>query len=104
MMSVPSARSGIAPRSSLDEREVALAVVRAAHRLQDPARARLQRQVDVLADGVALGHRRDHRLAEVLRVRAREADPLDPVDRVARAQELAELGRDRRGAGRAPTS
>src|SRR5207253_5439231 len=28
---------------------------------------------------------------EVLRVRAREADPLDPLDGVARAQELAEL-------------
>ena len=45
----------------------------------------------VLADRLALGHRRDHRLAEVLRVRAREADPLDPVDRVAGAQQLAEL-------------
>ena len=48
--------------------------------------------MDVLADGVALGHRRDHRVAEVLRVRAREADPLDPLDGVAGAQQLAELG------------
>ena len=48
----------------------------------------------MLADGVALGHRGDDRLAEVLRMRAREADPLDPVDRVAGAQELAELGAD----------
>ena len=48
--------------------------------------------MDVLADGVALGDRRDHRLAEVLRMRAREADPLDPVDRVAGAEQLAELG------------
>ena len=104
MMSVPSARSGIASRSVLDERQVALARVRAAHRLEDPRRAGLQRQVDVLADGVALGHRGDHRLAEVLRVRAREADPLDPVDRVAGAQQLAELGADRRARGRGPTS
>ena len=43
-------------------------------------------------------------LAEVLRVRAREADALDPVDGVARAEQLAELGVDARAAGRAPTS
>ena len=48
--------------------------------------------MDVLADGVALDHRRDDGVAEVLRVRAREADPVDPLDRVACAQELAELG------------
>ena len=60
--------------------------------------------MDVLADGVALGDRGDHRLAEVLRVRAREADALDPVDGVARAQQLAELGADRRARGRGPTS
>ena len=57
----------------------------------------------VLADRVALGDRRDHRLAEVLRVRAREADALDAVDGVARAQQLAELGASS-GAGRGPTS
>src|SRR5262249_30294545 len=44
--------------------------------------------------GVALRHRRDHRRAEVLGMRAREPDPLDPVDRVAGAKELAELGSD----------
>ena len=92
MMSVPSARSGIASRSLSTRPQVALAVVRAAHRLEHPRRAGLQRQVDVLADRRALGHRRDHRLAEVLRMRAREADPLDAVDGVARAQQLAELG------------
>ena len=48
--------------------------------------------MNVLADGVALDHRGDHGVAEILRVRAREADPVDPVDRVACAQELAELG------------
>ena len=94
MMSVESARSGIAGAHLVDELEVALARVRAAHRLQDARRARLQRQVRVLADGGALGHRLDHRAAEVLRVRAREADALDAVDRVARAQQLAELGVD----------
>ena len=47
--------------------------------------------MDLLADGGGLGHRRDHGLAEVLRVRAREADALDPVDGVAGAQQLAEL-------------
>src|SRR5579883_781852 len=76
----------------LDEREVALARVGPAHRPQDPGGAGLERQVHVLADRVALGDRGDHRLAEVLRVRAREPDPLDPLDGVAGAQELAEVG------------
>ena len=62
------------------------------HRLQQARRAGLQRQVHVLAHRRALGHRGDHRLAEVLRVRAREADALDSLDRVAGAQQLAELG------------
>ena len=58
--------------------------------------------MDVLADGVAFGHRGDHRVAEVLRVRAREADALDPVDGVARAQQLAELGVEISGARSRP--
>ncbi len=48
----------------------------------------------VLADRSALCDRGDHRLAEVLRMRAREADALDPLDSVAGAEQLAELGRD----------
>ena len=91
MMSVPKARSGIGVAHTLDEREIALTRVGAPHRLQDSGRAGLERQVHLLADGRALGHRGDHRLAEVLRVRAREADPLDAVDGVAGAQQLAEL-------------
>ena len=51
--------------------------------------------MDVLADARALGERGDHGRAKVLRVRAREADPLDARNAVARAQELAELGSDR---------
>ena len=51
--------------------------------------------MDVLADGVALGERGDDGSTEVLRVRAREADPLDALDVVARTQELAELRSDR---------
>ena len=46
----------------------------------------------MLADGVAFGHRSDHRLAEILRMRARETDPLDPLDGIAGAQQRAELG------------
>ena len=102
MMSVPSARSGIAERSLSTRREVAIARVRPPHRLQDPRRAGLERQVDVLADRRALRDRRDHRLAEVLRMRAREADALDPLDRVAGAEELAELGREVRPEVAAP--
>ena len=37
----------------------------------------------VLANGFALRDRRDHGRAEVLGVRAREADALDAVDNVA---------------------
>ena len=44
----------------------------------------------VLAHGGALGHRGDDVAAEVLRVRTREADPLDPGDGVDRAEELLE--------------
>ncbi len=43
-----------------------------------------------------------HGAAEVLRVRAREADALDAVDRIARAQQLAELGVDVRQEVAAP--
>ena len=46
----------------------------------------------MLADRVAVGDRRDHRLSEVLGVRAREADPTDPVHVGTSAQQLAELG------------
>ncbi len=76
----------------IDEAEVALSPVRPTHPLEDPRRAGLERQVRVFADGVALGHRGDHRLPEVLRVRAREADAVDAVDGVDGAQQLAELG------------
>src|SRR6266576_805339 len=50
----------------------------------------------VLADGLALGHRVDYRAAEVLWMWAGEADALDAVDRIACAQQLAELGVERR--------
>ena len=88
----------------LDQAEVALTVVCPAHPLEDPRRARLERQVDVLADGRALGHRRDHGLAEVLRVRAREADALDSLDGVACPEQLAEVGVEAPGRGPGPTS
>ena len=74
------------------EPQVALAAVGAPHRLEDAGRARLQRQVRVLADRVALRHRGDHVAAEVLRMRAREADALDALDGVDGAQELGEVG------------
>src|SRR3954469_8150631 len=73
-----------------DAVEVAPAVVRPAHRLEDPRRARLQRQVDVLAERRQLGVRADDVLAHVLRVRARVADAVDAVDRVDQGQQLRE--------------
>ena len=74
----------------LHEAQVALPRVGAPHRLQNARRAGLERQVRVLADGLALGHRPDHGRAEILRVRAGEADAVDAVDPVAGAQELGE--------------
>ena len=47
--------------------------------------------MDVLAHGRRLCHGGDHGLAEVLRMRARESNPVDPFDVVARAEKLAEL-------------
>ena len=76
----------------VDERQVALAPVRAPHRLEDARRARLERQVRVLADRVALGHRRDHRRRKsfgcglVKRMRSM------PSTASHGAQQLAELG------------
>ena len=86
-----------------DPVQVALAVVRAPHRLQDPARTRLQRQMDVLAHALKLRVRADHVLAHVLRVRARVADALDPLDRVDLSEQLRER-RTLAGAGRARRS
>ena len=71
-----------------------LAAVSATHRLQDSRRAGLERQVRVLADRVALGHCGDHRRPEILRMRAREADPPDSVHGVAGAEQLAEVRPD----------
>ena len=50
--------------------------------------------MDVLADGRCLGDRFDDGVSEVLRVRAREANPLDAVDGAGGAEQLAELGLD----------
>ena len=77
-----------------DESEVARSIVGPAHRLEDARRPRLRRKMDVLADALTLGDRRDDGSAEVLGMRAREADAVDPGDGVARSEELAELGPD----------
>ena len=76
----------------LDQAQVALGAVGAAHRLQHAGGAGLQRQVQVLADGLALGHGCDHVVAHVLRVRAGETDARDPVHRVQVAEQTAEPG------------
>src|SRR5262245_56427068 len=56
----------------------------------------------VLTHVSALCHGCDHRLAKVLRVRAREADSLDSRHRVAGSQQLAELRSHCRGEIAAP--
>src|SRR4029077_9657163 len=76
------------------EPQVALARIRAAHRLEHSAGAGLKGQVRVLADRDALGHRRGAVPGKVLRMRAREADPLDARNCIDRAQELGEARAD----------
>ena len=74
------------------EGEIPFARVGPAHRFQEPRRTGLKRQMHVLAHRGALRHGCDHGLAEVLRVRAREAHALDPLDRIAGSKQFAELG------------
>src|SRR4051794_10951304 len=78
----------------VNDAQVPLTRVGAAHGLQDPRRAGLERKVRVLADCVAVGHRGDHGGAEVLRMRAREADAIDSVHGVHGAQQLCEVAAD----------
>ncbi len=76
----------------LEPRQVPRRGVAAVHAGQCAVAPRLQRQVQVLADGRALCHRRDRLGAEILRVRRREPHALDAVDRVDRPQEVREFG------------
>ncbi len=96
MTSVPSARSGIASRSREARRDVPVSRVRPPHGLEEARRSRLQRQMHLLAHGIAVRECLDDRLSEVLGVRAREPDPLDALHGVAGAQQLTELGAKRR--------
>ena len=70
--------------------EVVLDRVLAAHPLQDGVVARLDRQVEVLAHGRAIGHGRDEPVREVPRVRGHEAQPRD-AETVHGADELGEV-------------
>src|SRR5512132_1311109 len=69
---------------------VALPAVGAPHPLQNRCGARLERQVDVLAERVELGVRSDHVLAHVLGVRARVADALDTGNAVHPGEQFSE--------------
>ena len=82
----------------VDDAEIAFGAVRAAHRPQDPVRTGLQRHVQRRADIRRLGHRVDHVVGELGRMRRGEAHPLEAVDAPARAQqrrECAAITRDR---------
>ena len=70
--------------------EVALARICAAHPLEHGARARLQRQVDVLTQRGQLSVGPNDVLAHVLGMRACVADPVDPVDAVDHREQLCE--------------
>ncbi len=77
---------------------VVLDGVLAAHPVEDGVRARLDRQVEVLADGAALGQRRDQPVRQVPRVRGDEPQAPDGVaaiggpQRVDGADELGQVG------------
>ena len=60
------------------------------HPLQHGGRGVLQRQVDVLADLLALGHRVEHVVGDRRRVEVEQPDPLEAVDRVQLAQQPGE--------------
>ena len=57
------------------------------HPLQHRVRRVLQRQVDVLADLLALRHRLQHVVADRGRIEVEHPDPLEAVDAVERAQQ-----------------
>src|SRR5207253_1480694 len=78
-----------------DELEVALARVAAVHPLEHGVRARLERQVKVLAHLRHLPQRADEPGREVVRVGGGEPDPLDPRDVVDPLEERGQVGRRR---------
>ena len=74
-----------------DALEIAFARVAAQHALEHARRSGLHRQMHVLAHRVGLGHRRDDAIAEVVRVRTREAQATHAVDAADRAQQIGEI-------------
>jgi hypothetical protein len=74
----------------VDDAEVALRAVTAAHRLEYRVGARLQRHVQAVTDVRRLGHRGDHIVGEVLRMRAGEPHAFQAVDIATGPQQLAE--------------
>jgi len=74
----------------LQDAEVPLGAVGAAHRPEDRVRARLQRHVQRGHHVRRLGHGGDHVVGERGRVRRSEPDALQTVDLAARAQQSAE--------------
>ena len=90
MMSVVMAASGDAGPDPVQDGQVALPPVGAAHRLQHGVRAGLQRHVQAGHDVRGLRHRVDHVVGEVPGVRGREPDALQALDLPAAAQQFAE--------------
>ena len=90
MKVVRSATPGDAGADPLEQTIVGLPRARPLHPLQHVVRRVLQRQVDVLADLVALRHRVERRVVDRRRVEVEQADPLEAVDRVQLAEQTAE--------------
>ena len=87
MMSVDTATSGTSARRRAICAEVGLHRVAAAHRAEDPVGARLDREVEELADRAALRHGPEQLLVGVEGVTRREPDAVDGGLSVDRPQE-----------------
>ena len=77
---VRSVTPGTRRANAREQLVVGLAIARTPHASQHVGRRVLQRQVDVLADLLALGHRVEHVVGDRRRIEVEQADPLEAVD------------------------
>ena len=93
IMSVVIEMPGTVVAHAVDEIEVRLARVAASHHVQDPGRARLDGQMEVLADLRQVRHRAQQPIGDVPRMRTGESDALDPWTVVDRFEQPGEVAR-----------
>ena len=91
MMSVEKVMPGIAGPERRHDFEIPLAGIATEHPPQHGVRAALHRQVYVLADGGAGGHRLQHARREVGGIWTGEPDPADTGHRIHGPQQVGEV-------------